>query len=87
MIIEKDGKFFEKVEVEKEISELEYLRRKIKELEEKVSRLEARPDYIPYIPYPVYPYNEPLQVTYGTCTGDPSPDQLPFTVTCHKCSL
>jgi len=49
MIIEKDGKFFEKVEVEKEISELEYLRRKIKELEEKVSGLEARPDYISYV--------------------------------------
>ena len=72
MIIEKDGKFFEKVEVEKEISELEYLRRKIKELEEKVSGLEARPDYINYMYYPV-----------DLCESL----QPPFTVTCHKCSL
>ena len=75
MIIERDGKFFEKIETEREISEIEYLRRKVKELEEKVSRLEARPDYVPY--YPVYPYESP---TYGT-TGDPLPDP-PFRITC-----
>ena len=39
MIIEKDGKFFEKVEVEKEISELEYLRKRLEQLELQVNSI------------------------------------------------
>ena len=85
MIIERDGKFFEKIEVEKEISEIEYLKRKVKELEEKVSRLEARPGYIPYIPCPVYPepYRDPYIITWtAPNTSDPLPDP-PYKVTCN----
>ena len=38
MILERDGKYFKKVEVEEEISEIEYLKLKIAELEEKIAQ-------------------------------------------------
>jgi hypothetical protein len=82
MIFEKDGKFYEKIEVEREISEMEYLRRKVKELEE---RLNATPGTIticpcpgacpntgsPYYPYQPIIYTSDPNVTV-TCRYDPS---------------
>lgn len=46
MIIEKDGKFFEIVETEREISEIEYLRAKVGELERRIASLEGGNWYI-----------------------------------------
>ena len=67
MIFEKDGKFYRCEKVEKEISEIEFLREKVKELEDKVSELYRRPTYIPFVPYvePPHPY-QPWIITCGS---------------------
>ena len=47
MILERDGKFYKKVEREEEISEIEYLKLKIAELEDMIKQ---RPVVYPYVP-------------------------------------
>ena len=74
MIFEKDGKFYEKIEVEREISEMEYLKRKVKELEEKICFPTIQPapivicpcqrdDTVPYTDSPIW-YYDPTQATF-----------------------
>ncbi len=65
MIIEKDGKFYEKIEVEKEISELEYLRKRIDDLERQLNSIPRwSPPAICPCPKiePIQPYREPSTV-------------------------
>lgn len=79
MIFEKDGKFYEKID--REISEMEYLRRKVKELEEKVNGQPAiticpcacpkSGTSDPYYPYSPIIYTQDPNVTV-TCRYDPS---------------
>lgn len=81
MIIERDGKFFEKIEVEKEISELEFLKRKVKELEERINLPVA---HIVICPYPCQKREEPIIRPWVTPnTGNPiwyyDPTQITFT--------
>lgn len=68
MMYELDGKFYRTEEVLKEVSELEFLREKVKELEERIRELEMC--RLPQITYPPYSIQS---------TGDPRP---PFTITC-----
>ena len=80
MIIERDGKFFEKIETEREISEIEYLKRKVKELEDRINTLPAItwpvcpcPDKeTPYQPYGPIWYYEPTYTNMFriTCDGN-----------------
>jgi hypothetical protein len=79
MIFEKDGKFYEKIEVEREISEMEYLKRKVKELEEKINGMPGRitiypvsPPETPYQPYGPIWYYEPTYTNMFrvTCDGN-----------------
>lgn len=92
MIIERDGKFYRKVEREEEISEIEALREMVKELQEKINSLPAisinpAPVVIcpcpcpkreePVNPWPYQPY-QPIYITSDINT-------FPFdeTVSCH----
>lgn len=64
MILERDGKFYKKVEREEEISEIEYLRMKVAELEERISQ---RPIVTVYPYYPILSEpNPPFEITYTT---------------------
>jgi hypothetical protein len=60
MIIEKDGKFYEKIEVEKEITEIEYLKRKVKALEERINLPVIQPSPIVICPCPCPKREEPV---------------------------
>lgn len=77
MIVERDGKFYRKVEKEEEIGEVEYLREKVKELEERINSLPAisiQPAPVVVCPCPCpkqadpYPY-QPYQPVWITTTG------------------
>jgi hypothetical protein len=48
MIVERDGKFYRLETTEKEISELEFLKEKIKELEDKIAEISRQPSIISY---------------------------------------
>lgn len=83
MIIEKDGKFYEKIEVEKEISELEYLKRKITELEERINRPAIQLAPIVVCPCPCPKREEPgIQPWTAPWTSSPIWVIDPWTVTC-----
>lgn len=82
MIFEKDGKFYEKIEVEREISEMEYLKRKVKELEEKICLPAIQPAPIVICPCPC-PKQEEGRIWTVPDTGTPiwyyDPTQITFT--------
>jgi hypothetical protein len=61
MIIERGGKFYRQETTEREISEIEALREKIKELEAKIDELQRRPWYISYVPV-----SDPMPWNTGT---------------------
>ncbi len=69
MIFERDGNFYRQETTEKEISEIEFLREKIKELEQRIFRLEGRSCYFPFSdPQPII--IEPWRITCGTVTTE-----------------
>lgn len=82
IIIEKDGKYYRPKEVLEEIPEIEALKIRIKELEDKIAALESAPKITIY-PSPICPcpreepYN-PIQPIYTT-PWTPGP-----TFTCGK---
>ena len=60
MIVERNGKFFEIVETEREISEIEYLKRKVKELEDRMNQADVVCPNCPQISYgPMWHYSPP----------------------------
>lgn len=77
-ILERDGKYYRKIEKEEEISEVEFLKEKVRRLEEKVNSLPIiQPAPIVVCPCPCpkrevnpdpYPY-QPYQPIWITTTG------------------
>ena len=67
MIIERDGKFFEKIETEREISEIEYLKRKVKELEDRINSM----PFIQPSPMVICPHTCPDRIEPYYSPGEP----------------
>lgn len=87
MIVERDGKFYRLETTEKEISELEFLKEKIKELEDKIAEMARQPSIISYpvicpCPCPNSPTTEP---TYPLNPANPiwRIDPYGLTYTCN----
>lgn len=74
MILERDGKYFKKVEREEEISEIEYLKLKIAELEERLNSIPSTTIIYQGCPWPC-PNTFP-----STGSG---PVKLPYEITCY----
>jgi len=71
MLFEKNGKFFERLEVEREIDEINYLKKKIRELEERVTRLEMTSTSVGLIG------TVPYQSVSGSSTSMYIPQEFP----------
>ncbi len=69
MIVERDGKYYQTETTEKEISELEFLKAKIAELEDRIAEMARQPSIISYpviCPCPNSPDTPPWNPTYPT---------------------
>jgi hypothetical protein len=85
MILEIGGKFYKTETSQKEISETEFLREKIKELEGKIEELQRQPTIISYptiCPCPC-PKTEPLPIAQPLTPGPWYYDPYTPTFTCN----